>query len=95
MGMLPIGLLSSNCPFGLRRAHAPSVGKGPGAIALTLIPCGPHSTAKDFVIACKADFDIADGTTNGDPVQTHVAKIEIIDPFRSFSNHFFPTACVT
>ena len=73
----------------------PSVGKGPGAIALTRMPLGPHSTARDFVIVWSADFDIAEGTTNGEPVQTQVARIEIIDPLICCSIHFLPTACVT
>ena len=86
---------SSNAPFGLNLAHAPSVGNGPGAIAFTLIPLGPHSTARDFVIVWRADFDIAEGTTKGEPVQTHVASIEIIEPLIFCSNHFLPTALVT
>ena len=40
------------------------------------------------------DFDIADGTTNGDPVQTHVARMETILPLWPSSNHLLPTALV-
>ncbi len=58
----------------------PSVGNGPGAIALNRRPYRPHSTANDCVIVFTADFDIADGTTNGPPFQIQVVRIEITLP---------------
>jgi len=48
---------------GRRRFAAPSVGKGPGAMALSRMPWRPHSTASDFVITWSPAFDIAEGTT--------------------------------
>ena len=54
---------SSKPPPGRRRFDAPSVGKGPGAIALRRMPKRPHSTASDLVITCRPAFDIAEGTT--------------------------------
>ena len=64
-------------------------------MALILIPVFPHSVAKDCVIACIPLLDIADGTVKAEPVQTHVARIEIIFPPIPSSNHLLPTECVT
>src|SRR5882762_8328556 len=52
-------------------SQALSVGKGPGATALTRIRWRPHSTASDCVIACTAVLAIADGNTYGEPVHIH------------------------
>ncbi len=62
-------VVSSKPPApGRRRLEAPSVGNGPGAMALRRMPKRPHSTASDFVITCSPAFDIAEGTTYGEPV---------------------------
>src|SRR5258708_22809426 len=42
---------SSNCFEGMRRDHAPSVGNGPGAMALRRMVYLAHSTDRDVVIA--------------------------------------------
>ena len=49
--------------IGASFSHALSVGKGPGATALTRMLCLPHSTASDIVIACTAVLAIVDGST--------------------------------
>src|ERR1700682_2966378 len=67
---------------GLSISHAYSVGMRPGASAFTLIPYRPHSTASDIVIACTAAFAMADGTTNADPVHTHVVRFDSTAPGR-------------
>src|SRR3989441_3360820 len=41
-------VVSSKPPPGRRRFAAPSVGNGPGAMALRRMPWRPHSTASDF-----------------------------------------------
>src|SRR3954471_23994101 len=61
---------------GLSRAQAPSVGKGPGAMALKRMPRLPHSTASDWVMTFRPALDMADGTVNGPPFQTQVVRIE-------------------
>src|SRR3954451_23402492 len=65
---------------GLSRAHAPSVGKGPGAMALKRMPRPPHSTARLWVITFRPALDIADGTVNGPPCQTQVVRIDTTEP---------------
>src|SRR5205823_12347940 len=93
-----IGLIfdeSSKPPPGRNRLVAPSVGKGPGAIAFRRMPCRPHSTASDLVMTCNPAFDIADGTTYGEPVCTQVTRIEITLPLWPPAIQRLPTACVT
>ena len=53
----------SKPPSGRRRLEAPSVGKGPGAMAFRRIPYRPHYNASDFVMTCRPAFDMAEGTT--------------------------------
>ena len=48
--------------------HAPSVGNGPGATALSRMPYLAHSTANDFVRAKTPAFPQAEGTTQPEPV---------------------------
>src|SRR6185295_6735415 len=74
-----IGLVllpSEKLPPGRSLFEAPSVGNGPGAIALRRMRCRPHSTASDLVITCRPAFDIAEGTTYGEPVCTQVTRID-------------------
>src|SRR6266481_1004654 len=47
---------SSNCFEGMRRDHAPSVGNGPGAMALRRMLYLAHSTAREVVIASTPAF---------------------------------------
>src|SRR6266700_1994746 len=79
IGLTAAASLPASRP-GARRLPAPSVGKIPGAMALTRIPWRPHSTASDCVMTCTPAFDIAEGTTNGDPVHTQVTTIEMTEP---------------
>ena len=75
-------LMSRVCPGswpGDRRAQAPSVGKGPGAMAVKRMPLGPHSTASDWVMTLRPAFDIAEGTVKGPPLQIQVVRIETTD----------------
>jgi hypothetical protein len=58
---------SSSDGSGSSRSHAPFVGNGPGAIALQVMPRGPHSTASERVIASTPAFAAADGTTYAEP----------------------------
>src|SRR5258708_36671809 len=58
---------SSNCFEGMRRDQAPSVGNGPGAMALRRMLDLAHSTARDVVIASTPAFAHADGTTKPEP----------------------------
>jgi hypothetical protein len=67
---------------GRSRAPAPSVGKMPGAMAYRRMPCRPHSTAGDLATASTPALDIAEGTTEGEPVQTQVTMIESTVPLR-------------
>src|SRR5262245_33812966 len=93
-----IGLIleeSSKPPPGRRRLDAPSVGNGPGAMALRRMPKRPHSTASDLVITWRPAFDIAEGTTYGEPVYTQVTRIEITEPGWPPAIQRLPTACVT
>ena len=54
--------------LGNNLSHAPLVGKGPGAIALHLIPYFTHSEASDRVRANTPPLAAADGATKDDPV---------------------------
>src|SRR5688572_873404 len=55
---------------GISAFHAPSVGKGPGAIAFArILYAVPHSTASERVIANTPALAITEGNTNADPVQ--------------------------
>src|SRR6201997_771218 len=67
---------------------------GPGASAFTLMPYRPHSTASDIVIACTAALAMADGTTNADPLHTHVVRFDSTVPGRPAAIHRLPTAIV-
>src|SRR5258708_25559060 len=58
---------SSYCFEGIRRDHAPSVGNGPGAMALMRMRYLAHSTASEVVIAKTPALAHAEGTTNADP----------------------------
>ncbi len=53
---------------GIRRLKAPSVGNGPGAMALRRIPCSAHSTASERIIASTPALAQAEGRTKADPV---------------------------
>ena len=53
--------LSDKSVLGIKRSHAPLVGKGPGAIAFNRIPLFPHSTAKLCVIADTPALAMAEG----------------------------------
>src|SRR5690606_5860278 len=81
----PIGMPSRDVSLsvdwpGESRAQAPSVGKGPGAMALRRMPYGPHSAASDFVMMLTPAFDMADGTVKGPPFHTHVVRMEMTLP---------------
>src|ERR1700676_4243094 len=86
----PVELLS----VGLSISHAYSVGMGPGASAFTLMPYRPHSTASDIVIACTAALAMAEGTTNADPVHTHVVRFDSTAPGTPAAIQRLPTATV-
>jgi hypothetical protein len=73
----------------------PSVGKGPGAMALNRMPFRPHSTASDCVMACRPAFDIADGTVNGPPLQIQVTRIERTEAARPSAIQRLPHSRVT
>src|SRR5919201_1115092 len=72
--------ISVSCGSGMRRLNAPSVGTGPGAIALTRMPYAAHSTASERVSARTPAFAHADGRTNADPVHAYVVTMLTIDP---------------
>src|SRR5260221_6168681 len=97
----PIGMRSPTSPRppetvdGLSRSHAPLVGKGPGAMALSRMPCGPHSVASDLVMMLRPAFDMADGTVKGPPFQIQVVRIEITLAFFFSSIQRLPQASVT
>jgi hypothetical protein len=65
----PIGTSSADAAptlalgMGASFSHALSVGKGPGATALTRMLCLPHSTARLIVMACTAVLAMVDGST--------------------------------
>src|SRR5580704_3959942 len=87
---------SSICVEGMRRDHAPSVGKGPGGIALRRMWCFPHSTAKEVVSARTPALAHADGTTNPDPqfAAAYVVTILSTLPGCFFSIQRLPKTCV-
>src|SRR5436305_13861200 len=58
---------SSNSFDGMSRDQAPSVGNGPGAIALRRMLYLPHSTASEVVIAKTPAFAHDQGTTKPEP----------------------------
>src|SRR5262245_10897925 len=58
---------SSNSLEGTRRDQAPSVGNGPGAMALRRILYLAHSTAREVVMARTPALAQEEGTTNADP----------------------------
>src|ERR1700754_4722794 len=72
---------SSNCFEGMRRDQAPSVGNGPGAIALTRILYFAHSTASEVVMARTPALAQADGTTKAEP---EFAAAEVVTMLRMF-----------
>ena len=74
----------SSKPGGINLDHAPFVGNGPGAIALNLILCLPHSTASDLVIAKTPALAAAEGTTKGEPVHAYVVTMLSIFPLLFF-----------
>src|SRR5215207_3135326 len=86
----PVELFS----VGLSIDHAYAVGIGPAAMALSRIPYLPHSAASDIVMACTADFAIAEGTTNADPLQTQVVRVDTTEPGRPSAIQRRPAACV-
>ena len=49
--------------LGISRSHAPGVGKGPGAMAFSVMPYFAHSTASERVSASTPALAAADGTT--------------------------------
>jgi len=69
------GLVSRELP-GLSRAQAPSVGKGPGAMALKRMFFEP-THASDWVMMLRPALDIAEGTVNGPPFHTQVVRMEV------------------
>src|ERR1700722_13870682 len=77
---LPGALEAPRAAPGLSRAQAPSVGKGPGAMALKRMFLGPHSTASDWVMMLRPALDIAEGTVKGPPFHTQVVRIEVTAP---------------
>src|SRR5260370_24311962 len=82
-------------PPGFSRAQAPSVGKGPGAMALKRMPLAPHSTASDWVITLRPAFDIAEGTVKGPPLHTQVVRMETTEAFLPSAIHRLPQSSVT
>jgi NADPH:quinone reductase-like Zn-dependent oxidoreductase len=51
-------------------------------------------TASDFVITCNPAFDMAEGTTKGEPVHIQVTRMDRMLPRRSSAIHRFPTLWV-
>src|SRR3954447_1155460 len=80
---------------GFRRAQAPSVGKGPGAMALKRMPRLPHSTASDWVMTLSPALDMAEGTVNGPPCQTQVVRIDNNEAWRPSASQRLPASRVT
>src|SRR3954447_13276856 len=80
---------------GLSRAQAPSVGKGPGAMALKRMPRLPHSTARDWVMTLRPALDMAEGTVKGPPFQTQVVRIEITEACLPSASQRLPHSSVT
>lgn len=89
-------MTSASVPLSLgrSRADAPSVGMTPGAMAFRRMPCRPHSTASDLVMASMPALDMADGTTNGEPVQTQVTTMDTTAPDAPLPIQRLPTAWV-
>src|SRR5260370_11532137 len=58
---------SSNCFEGMRRDHAPSVGKGPGAMALRRMLYLAHSTASEVGMVSTPALAHAESTTKAEP----------------------------
>ncbi len=84
---------ASTSGVGISADQAPSVGKGPGAMAFTRIPYVAHSTASERVIASTPAFPAADGTTKAEPVQAYVVTMLSTLPARR-SIIRFPAASV-
>src|SRR5260221_13418253 len=80
---------------GLSRAQAPSVGRGPGAMALKRTPRLPTSAARDWVITFRPALDMAEGTVNGPPDQTQVVRIEPTEAFLFSASQRLPASRVT
>src|ERR1700755_2515377 len=89
------GLVSAPTALGLRRAVMPSVGKGPGAMALKRTPRLPHSTARDWVMTFSPALDMADGTVNGPPFHTQVVRIETTEACLPSASQRLPHSSVT
>src|SRR5215467_11106876 len=64
---LELRACSSNSLEGIRRDHAPSVGNGPGAMALRRIPYLAHSMASEVVMARTPALPHAEGTMKPEP----------------------------
>lgn len=80
--------------LGRSRALAPSVGITPGAMAFSRMPWRPHSMASDLVMASMPALDMAEGTTNGEPVQTQVTTMDSTAPPVPCAIQRLPTAWV-
>src|ERR1700744_5580117 len=80
---------------GFSRAQAPSVGKGPGAMALKRTPRLPHSTASDWVMTFSPALDMAEGTVKGPPCQTQVVRIETTEAWSPADNQRLPQSRLT
>src|ERR1700704_2068674 len=80
---------------GFSRAQAPSVGKGPGAMALKGSPRLPPSTASDWVMTLRPALDMADGTVKGPPFQTQVVRIETTEACLPSFSQRLPHSSVT
>jgi hypothetical protein len=78
----------------MSRENAPSVGIGPGAIALTRIPACPHSTASERVMASTPALAQAEGRANAVPVQAYVVTIDTMAPGAWRASRCRPTASV-
>src|ERR1700704_776438 len=80
---------------GLSRDQAPSVGKGPGAMALRRMPRLPHSIASDWVMTLRPAFDMAEGTVKGPPFQTQVVRIDTTEACLPSLSQRLPASRVT
>src|SRR5271168_2727174 len=87
---------SSYSGEGISRDHAPSVGNGPGAMALNRMRYFAHSTASERVIASTPAFAHADGTTypEPDPTPAYVVAMFSTLPPRPAAIHLRPRASV-
>src|SRR5258705_10687111 len=70
-----LSIVPERIESGFRRSPAPFGGKRPGAMALRRLPCGAHSTARDFVISPIPAFGIGGGSVKGPPFHTDVVRI--------------------